>query len=54
MVGYLPEVVPVYGELTVKEFLRFVAELNGWKGKRSASPSTASWKRPACRASTAA
>ena len=29
MVGYLPEVVPVYGELTVKEFLRFVAELNG-------------------------
>ncbi len=29
IVGYLPEVVPVYGELTVKEFLRFVAELNG-------------------------
>lgn len=27
MVGYLPEVVPVYGELTVREYLRFVAEL---------------------------
>jgi len=27
MVGYLPEVVPVYPELTVKEYLHFVAEL---------------------------
>lgn len=34
LVGYLPEVVPVYGELTVKEFLRFVAELNGIERKR--------------------
>jgi len=34
MVGYLPEVVPVYGELTVKEFLRFVAELNGIERKK--------------------
>jgi len=29
MVGYLPEVVPVYPELTVREYLRFVAELMG-------------------------
>jgi len=34
LVGYLPEVVPVYGELTVKEFLRFVAELNGLERKK--------------------
>ena len=27
MVGYLPEVVPVYPEMTVKEYLRFVAEI---------------------------
>ena len=34
MVGYLPEVVPVYSELTVKEFLRFVAELYGIERKK--------------------
>ncbi len=34
MVGYLPEVVPVYSELTVKEFLRFVAELYGLERKK--------------------
>jgi len=34
MVGYLPEVVPVYGELTVKEYLRFVAELHGLERKK--------------------
>jgi ABC-2 type transport system ATP-binding protein len=28
-VGYLPEVVPAYPELTVKEYLRFAAELFG-------------------------
>ena len=37
LVGYLPEVVPVYGELTVKEFLRFVAELNGLERKKIGS-----------------
>jgi ABC-type branched-subunit amino acid transport system ATPase component len=47
MVGYLPEVVPS-GELTVKEYLRFVAELHGWR-KRSA-PSSASSKTN-CKAS---
>jgi len=34
MVGYLPEVVPVYSELTVREFLRFVAELYGMERKK--------------------
>jgi ABC-2 type transport system ATP-binding protein len=34
IVGYLPEVVPVYSELTVKEFLRFVAELHGMERKK--------------------
>ncbi len=34
MVGYLPEIVPVYTELTVKEFLRFVAELYGLEKKK--------------------
>ena len=34
MVGYLPEVVPAYGELTVREFLRFVAELYGMERKK--------------------
>ncbi len=34
LVGYLPEVVPAYNELTVGEFLRFVAELNGIERKR--------------------
>ena len=36
-VGYLPEVVPVYGELTVKEYLRFVAELNGLERRKIAA-----------------
>jgi len=34
IVGYLPEVVPVYSDLTVKEFLRFVAELYGIERKK--------------------
>lgn len=34
MVGYLPEVVPIYSDLTVKEFLRFVAELYGMERKK--------------------
>lgn len=28
-VGYLPEIPPVYGELTVREYLRFVGRLKG-------------------------
>ena len=37
LVGYLPETVPVYGELTVKEYLHFVAELNGLERRRTAA-----------------
>ncbi|MEO1481282.1 MAG: ATP-binding cassette domain-containing protein [Myxococcota bacterium] len=33
-VGYLPEVPPVYRELTVREYLRFVGRLKGLRGKR--------------------
>lgn len=32
-VGYLPEVPPVYRELTVREYLRFVGRLKGLRGK---------------------
>jgi len=34
MVGYLPENVPLYPELTVREYLRFVAELAGIEKKK--------------------
>ncbi|MFW6339813.1 MAG: ABC transporter ATP-binding protein [Wenzhouxiangella sp.] len=30
--GYLPEGVPLYGELSVERFLRFVAEARGYRG----------------------
>jgi ABC-2 type transport system ATP-binding protein len=32
LLGYLPESAPSYGEMTVVEFLRFVAEMRGLKG----------------------
>jgi len=31
-IGYLPESAPSYGEMTVSEFLRFVAEMRGRRG----------------------
>jgi ABC-2 type transport system ATP-binding protein len=31
-IGYLPESAPSYGEMTVEEFLRFVAEMRGKRG----------------------
>lgn len=31
MIGYLPENAPSYGELTVAEYLRFIAEMRGFK-----------------------
>lgn len=31
-IGYLPEVLPLYPELTVREYLRFVATIKGVKG----------------------
>ncbi len=30
--GYLPENAPSYGDMTVQEFLRFVAEMRGYRG----------------------
>lgn len=32
-IGYLPESAPSYGEMTVAEFLRFVAEMRGKRGR---------------------
>ncbi len=32
LMGYLPEGAPLYGELTVAQFLRFVAEARGFRG----------------------
>ena len=32
-IGYMPEGVPVYGDLTVKEFVNYMAELKKMKGK---------------------
>ncbi|RLB43351.1 MAG: ABC transporter ATP-binding protein [Deltaproteobacteria bacterium] len=31
--GYLPENAPVYGDMTVSSFLRFCAEIRGFKGR---------------------
>ncbi|PTY02521.1 multidrug ABC transporter ATP-binding protein [Opitutaceae bacterium EW11] len=39
-IGYLPESAPAYGEMTVEEFLFFIAECRGFKGpdaKRAAA-----------------
>lgn len=32
-IGYLPENAPVYGDMTVTHFLRFIAEVRGYCGK---------------------
>jgi ABC-2 type transport system ATP-binding protein len=32
-IGYLPESAPAYGEMTVVEFLRFIAEVRGFRSK---------------------
>lgn len=37
MVGYLPEIVPVYPEMTIREYLRFVAEISGIEKKKISS-----------------
>jgi ABC-2 type transport system ATP-binding protein len=31
-IGYLPEGAPAYGDMTVRQFLRFIAEVRGFKG----------------------
>lgn len=37
-VGYLPESAPAYGEMTVIEFLEFIAESRGFRGADRAAP----------------
>jgi ABC-2 type transport system ATP-binding protein len=36
-IGYLPEGAPSYGEMTVKNFLDFIADIRGMKGKEKES-----------------
>ncbi|MBN1308069.1 MAG: ATP-binding cassette domain-containing protein [Chitinispirillaceae bacterium] len=36
-IGYLPESNPIYNDLTVEEYLKFVAEIRGIKGDRQAT-----------------
>jgi ABC-2 type transport system ATP-binding protein len=36
--GYLPESAPAYGEMTVEEFLTFIAECRGFRGEARAAP----------------
>ena len=35
-IGYLPEGAPLYGEMTTRAFLRFIAEVRGFKGADAA------------------
>ena len=37
-VGYLPESAPSYGEMTVQEFLTFIAEARGFRGAERSAP----------------
>lgn len=50
-IGYLPELPPLYQEMTVQEYLLFVAELKGTRKRRIVPPQ---WRTPrparACRA----
>ena len=36
-IGYLPESAPAYGEMTVEEFLTFIAECRGFNGQSKAA-----------------
>ncbi len=37
-IGYLPESAPAYGEMTVQEFLIFIAETRGFRGNARTAP----------------
>src|SRR5690606_11919462 len=37
-IGYLPESAPAYGEMTVQEFLIFIAETRGFRGDARTAP----------------
>src|SRR5882762_10433824 len=32
-IGYLPEGAPAYGDMTSRQFLRFIAEIRGFRGE---------------------
>jgi ABC-2 type transport system ATP-binding protein len=36
LIGYLPEGAPSYGDMTTLEFLKFIADVRGFKGKEAA------------------
>jgi ABC-2 type transport system ATP-binding protein len=40
LVGYLPEGAPSYGEMSVRAFLEFVADMRGLMAARGAGSST--------------
>ena len=45
--GYLPETPPLYPEMTVREYLLFVARIKGVARRRCAPRSTPRWRRRA-------
>jgi len=44
-IGYLPEGAPAYGEMTVRQFLEFVARSRGFSGGAAAKTATAAMER---------
>ena len=44
-IGYLPEGAPAYGEMTVRNFLEFVARARGFEGKKAVSAAAAAIER---------
>jgi len=44
-IGYLPEGAPAYGEMTVRQFLEFVARSRGFPGGAAAKTATAAMER---------
>lgn len=44
-IGYLPEGAPSYGELTVRQFLQFIARVRGFKGSAAAAKANTALER---------
>ena len=44
-IGYLPEGAPAYGEMTVRDFLEFVARARGFEGRKALSAAGAAIER---------
>ena len=45
IIGYLPEGAPCYGEMTVRNFLEFIARARGFKGREARSKAAAAIDR---------